>query len=259
MWRGWNLRARNSDAFARLNGREASGVAIYGAPGSNALATASAVVEGHIIADRLGAHAAHSGLHVLRLDGGGNVRRGQSQRGQPVRLEPDPHGVVLQTKQCDLAHPPHTGERVDEVDRGVVVQKQRVEGAVGRVERDHLEQRGGLLSGAQPQPLHFLRQGWDGEGHAVLRVDRGNVRVGPHFEADVEAEGAIIAACGAHVDHVLHAVHLAFHRLGDGLFDHKCAGAGVGARNRHLWRDNVGKLLDGQRALRNQPGNRNDQ
>lgn len=38
------LGAKNSDAFTRLNGAEAAGIAIYGSPGSNAIATAEAVI-----------------------------------------------------------------------------------------------------------------------------------------------------------------------------------------------------------------------
>lgn len=36
------LGAKNADSFSRLNGREAAGIAIYGSPGSNAIATAEA-------------------------------------------------------------------------------------------------------------------------------------------------------------------------------------------------------------------------
>ncbi|MEM0907224.1 MAG: efflux RND transporter permease subunit, partial [Pseudomonadota bacterium] len=38
------LGAKNSDTFTRLNGAESAGIAIYGAPGSNAIATAEAVI-----------------------------------------------------------------------------------------------------------------------------------------------------------------------------------------------------------------------
>ena len=39
------LGAKNEDAFTRLDGRESAGIAVYGAPGSNAIATADGVIE----------------------------------------------------------------------------------------------------------------------------------------------------------------------------------------------------------------------
>ncbi|MEM9104279.1 MAG: multidrug efflux RND transporter permease subunit, partial [Pseudomonadota bacterium] len=39
------LGARSEDAFTRLDGREAAGIAVYGSPGSNAIATADGVIE----------------------------------------------------------------------------------------------------------------------------------------------------------------------------------------------------------------------
>src|SRR5204863_5863656 len=94
---------------------------------------------------RLRAEAAR-GVHVvLRLDGGGEVRDGETELGQLVGLDPDAHRVIRGRPIEDLTHAGHAVERIRQVDGGVVSDEERVEAALRRVERDPQQWKTGGL------------------------------------------------------------------------------------------------------------------
>ena len=68
--------------------------------------------------------------------------------------------------------------------------------------------------------------------------------IGAELEADGQVVAAVIAAGRLHVDHLVDADDLRFERLGDGGFDHRRRGAGVGRGDLHLRRHDVGELRD---------------
>ena len=82
--------------------------------------------------------------------------------------------------------------------------------------------------------------------NAVLHQDLGHVQIGADLEGDRERVGAVAGAGGGHVDHVLHAVDLLLDGGGDGFGDHLGAGAGVGGRDLHRGRRDLGVLGHGK-------------
>ena len=90
--------------------------------------------------------------------------------GQPLQIQPDPHGVVLRAEWRDLAHPWQAGQSVADVDGDVVRQEQAVIGALGRLQRDDLEDGGGRRFDLHAALLHLGGQA----RHA--RAARGSAR-----------------------------------------------------------------------------------
>ena len=68
---------------------------------------------------------------VLRPDGGDDLGDGDVQRGEAVGLHPDAHGVLARAEDADAADARDAGERLVEVDVGVVRQEGGVELAAG--------------------------------------------------------------------------------------------------------------------------------
>ena len=93
---------------------------------------------------------------VLLADGLDDVRTDQVEALQLARIHPDAHGVFAGADDLDAADAGQTGERVDDVDRRVIAQKERVIFVVGRIKRDELEDRGVLLLDAHALRLDRL-------------------------------------------------------------------------------------------------------
>jgi hypothetical protein len=87
------------------------------------------------------------GIHgVLSAHGRLHVGRGQSEPGQHVRLQPDPHRVVAGAEVADISDPLHAQERVVDVDQRVVREESRIVAPVRRIQRhDHQRERERLL------------------------------------------------------------------------------------------------------------------
>ena len=183
-----------------------------------------------VVADRLRADPSGRGLDVLRLQGRDDVVRGHAEAGQPVGLEPDPHAVLEPAEQEGVTDAAHPLDVVEDVDRRVVRQEQRVVGLGRRIEIDDLEECRGLLLDTDAGTLDLVRQLGLGEADPVLDVDRVGVGIGADGEGDDERVAAVIAARRLHVEHVVDAHDLGFDRLGHGLLDH------AGRRHRDRWR-----------------------
>ena len=140
---------------------------------------------------RRGADPAHRGLHVLVLDGAGHLGRAQPEVGECVGIEPDTHRVLERAEQRRVAHAWHALERVDDVDRRVVAQIERVERLVWRIELDDLQQAGGFLLHGEPLPGHFFRQQRFGQRDTVLHVDGVDVGIGAEFEGHRQRVAAV--------------------------------------------------------------------
>ena len=89
----------------------------------------------------LGADPSQRGLGVLLLHGFDHVARDHREAGQPVGVEPDPHAVAEVREQLRLADAGHARDRVEDVDRHVIVEEERIQGLVRRKEFDHLKYR----------------------------------------------------------------------------------------------------------------------
>jgi hypothetical protein len=75
---------------------------------------------------RCRADASEGRLDVLALHGRDDVVRCEIEGGQSIRVQPQPQRIVGWTEQDRLADAANACQRVDHVDRGVVVQIQRV-------------------------------------------------------------------------------------------------------------------------------------
>ena len=80
---------------------------------------------------RLSADPPQRGLGVLLLHGFDHVARDHREAGQPVGVEPDPHAVAEVREQLRLADAGHARDRVENVDRHVIVEEERIQGLVG--------------------------------------------------------------------------------------------------------------------------------
>ncbi len=198
------------------------------------------------------------GLDVLALDRRNHVRGGQRERGQAIHVEPDPHAVVQRPEQRRLSHTGHARQGIDDIDGRVITQEQPVVGPLRRTQRHDLQHGVGLLLDRQTLPLHLLRELGHRQIGAVLHIDRVDVRIRAEREGDGERIAAVVAAGGLHVEHVVHAVDLRLDRLSDGRLHHRCARAWIGRADRHLRRDDVGKLGDRDAGDGDQPGERDD-
>ena len=79
----------------------------------------------------LGADLARRELGVLLADGADHVARGELQLGQPVRAQPDPHGVVGAAEQGGVPYAGNPLQLVDDVEQGVVRQIGGIKRTVG--------------------------------------------------------------------------------------------------------------------------------
>ena len=193
-------------------------------------------------------------LQVLLLDRADDVGGRQAERGQVVGPQPHAHAVLGAAEQIDLRHARHAQQRVAHVEHRVVVQEQRVEGALGRVDRrDQQDARVDLLD-REPLLQHLLRQPRLGLRDAVLREHVRVVEAAAHLEGDVEQHAAVARVQRLHVEQVVHAVDFLLDRRRHRLLDHLRVGAGVVARDAHDRRGEGRILLDRQALQRDGAG-----
>ena len=181
------------------------------------------------------------------------------ERGQLVGVEPDPHRIVERPEQGRLADAADARQGVDDVDRRVVAEIERVIAALGRIELDDLEQRrGDFLRMVRPWRVTSGGSCGCGQRGAVLHVDGVDVGIGPEREGDVERIAAVGAAGRLVVERVVDAVDLLLDRLRHGRLDDLGVGAGIGSRERDLRRHDVGELRHRDRDDRDDAGQRDD-
>ena len=135
-----------------------------------------------IVVDGPRADAADRRLRVLRLDRGDDVGDREPEAGQAVGLQPDAHRVVLRPEQLRIADAGRRANRIDEIDRRVIADEQRVVGLLRRIEADDTEQGGGLLLHRHALRAHLGRQFRQRDLHAVIDVDGVDVGIGAEFE-----------------------------------------------------------------------------
>ena len=94
---------------------------------------------GRILAHGLGADAPKRRHLVLLLDGADHIRRHQAKRGQAIRLEPDAHGIIARAEHLRVTHTRHAAQRIQDIDRDIIADEQRIERPIGGPDRDHLQ------------------------------------------------------------------------------------------------------------------------
>ena len=72
---------------------------------------------------------------VLRLDGADDFRDGNAEVRQRIGIHPDAHGVLAGAEDRHRCNARQTGQRIVQVDVGVIGQKDVVVGPVGRRQR----------------------------------------------------------------------------------------------------------------------------
>ena len=168
--------------------------------------------------------------------------------------QPHAHAVLRAAEQIDLRHARDAQQRVAHVEHRVVVQEQRVEAALGRVDRrDQQDARVDLLD-REPLLQHLLRQPRLGLRHAVLREHVRVVEAAAHLEGDVEQHAAVARVQRLHVEQVVDAVDFLLDRRRHRLLDDLGVGAGVVARDAHDRRRERRILLDRQAPQRDGAG-----
>ena len=94
-----------------------------------------------LVRDRPRADAADRRHHVLRLDRGDHIGRGQLQVVETLGVEPDPHRVIERAKDMRLSDPRRARQHVEHIDDRVIGDEQRVLFAGLAVEHDELQDR----------------------------------------------------------------------------------------------------------------------
>ena len=94
---------------------------------------------GRVLAHGLRTHAPKRSHLVLLLDRADHIRRRQAKRGQPVRLEPDAHGIIARAEHLRVTHTRNAAQSIEHIDGHVIADEQRIERAIGGPDRDHLQ------------------------------------------------------------------------------------------------------------------------
>ena len=156
----------------------------------------------------------------------GDVRCGHAEPRHALGVEPDAHAVVALAEDAHLSDARDAPERVVQIEQRVVAQENGVVALVGRREHDPFQQVGRALANRYAVTDHIGGKLTLRNRCAVLHFDRVDVLVGADVERNGQCVRAVVAALRVHVQHVLSAVDLLFHRRGDRLCHHVCVGAG---------------------------------
>ena len=226
---------------AQHDGRELFGrgqLALHGERRGHALARG----DGRI------AHAARGDLHVLLLDGLGEVAHGQPVGDQLGRIDPDAHGA-LGAEQLHAAHALDAPQLLDDIARHVVIECQLVELAARR-DQAHQQQkaRRGRLH-LQAVLAHGLRQARLHGLDAVLHIHLGQLGVGAGLEGGLDLGRARGVHRGLEVQQVADAGQLALDQRDHGVIERLGRGARIGGIQAHRGRRHRGIARD--RQLRN--------
>ena len=183
-------------------------------------------------------------LLALLLDRLDDVLRHQRARLQLVRIEPDPHRILAGAEHRHVADAGQARQLVAQIDGGVVAEEQAVIGRVRRRQRHEQQDRRRLLLHRHALVLHRLRQLRQRARNPVLHQHLREVEIGADLERHRQRVGAVGAAVGLHVEHVLDAVDLLLDRQRHGIDHGLGGGAGIARRHLHRRRHHVGILRD---------------
>ena len=184
-------------------------------------------LEGARLCDRRLIEHAGGDLDVLRLQGVGDVGRGQAERLQAIRIEPHPHRIIAAAEHRDRADAVDAGQRIGHFQRRVVGDEQRIARLVGRIEVHDHHQIGRGFVDRDADIAHVGRQPRLRDGDPVLHLHLRDIEIGAEVEADLDGEAPVGRRVRVHVQHVLDAVDLLLHRRDHGRGHDVGAGAGI--------------------------------
>ena len=197
-----------------------------------------------------------SGVHfVLRVHRLDHFRNCDVQRGEAVGPYPDAHRIFARAENAHAADSRNTGERVVDVDVGVVRQKGGIEFAIGRRQNKNSERRGEGLLDRDAVVFHLRRKLRRRLSLPHLRENLIRRRLGVRAEDHIQVHDAGVGIDRIHVFHALDAAHLLLDGRGNGLLDREGVSAHISRRHLNLRRNDVRILRDGKPRHGNEPDN----
>ena len=169
--------------------------------------------------------AAGRNLDILAAQRRLDVLRGKVEGGEPLRIEPDAHGILPLAEQADLGNAGNGLELILDVAVGIVGDLERGVPVAGKGKmQDRLRVGLALLD---DRLLDLVRQPPAHAADAVAHVRRGIIRIAVELEADRDLARFLAADRGDVVD-AFDAGERVFQHLGDLRLDDRGAGAGIG-------------------------------
>ena len=193
----------------------------------------------------------HAGGHldVLRLQRLDDLAGGQVARGDPVGIEPDPHGVVARAEDLDVADAVEPRQHVLHLQGRVVRDVELVARTVRRIEMDHHHEVGRVLAHRDAEALNLVGQLRLRDRQAILHQNLGDIEIGAERERHRDRDVAVAGCLRDHVEHVLDAVDLLLDRRRDRLADHLRRRARIGRVDHHSGRRDLRILRDRQAEI----------
>ena len=185
-------------------------------------------------------------LHILLVDRRRDVCNGQPELCEAIRIHPDAHRIV-RTEYLHLAHAVDTLDRVEEVERRIVLHECTIIRTVLRVHRNKVCHLSRGLARCNARRLNGGRKARICTCRIVLYLDSVHVAVCTDFEGDGEAVPSRIIGGGAHIVHPLGAVDLLLDDLRHRLIDNSGTCADIVCRNGNGRRRNLRVLRNRQR------------
>ncbi len=153
-----------------------------------------------IIRRRLLADLAGGVLVVLDPDRVGDVGGGDAERRHLVGPQPDAHRVVAGAEDGGVGDAGNALEVVEDVDRGVVRQEQRVVARIVRAQRDDEQDVRRALLRDDAVAADVVGKARQRKGDAVVDVDHRLVDVGADLEGGGDRQRAVGRRAGAEVE-----------------------------------------------------------
>jgi hypothetical protein len=204
------------------------------------------------------ADLARRDLDVLLRNRVLDVDRRDAEIGEFVGIEPDAHRIAPLAEDLDVADAGKPLQGIDDLQIGVVAERDRVDGPVRRGQIDDEDEVRILLLDRDAGLIDDGRQRGSSLRHAVLNVDRGNAERIADIEGDRDVGRAVVRARRRHVCHALDAVDLLLkrgrHRIGNDLSTR----ARIDRAHDHLRRGDVRKLRHRQEEIANGAGEHHD-
>ena len=151
----------------------------------------------------------------MRADRGHHLGRGHAERGDLVRIEPQPHRIVAGAEHLDVADAVEAQQLVAHLQQRIVGDIELVKAVVRRQhEYDH-QDVGAVLAGDDAVALHLFRQPRLRDRDAVLHQHLRLVQVSAELEGDGDGEIAVRGRLAVEIQHVLDAVDLLLDRSGN--------------------------------------------
>ena len=207
---------------------------------------------------RLGAYLAGGILIVLGGDGLRDIGRGHAELRHFRRIEPHAHRVVARAEDRHIGDTRDALELVEDVDRRVVAEIERIVAGIIRCQRDHQQDVGRSLLRNDTGLAHDIGQARERDGDPVVDVDHRLVAVRAHLERAVDRQRAVGRRRRAEVDQVLDTRKLLLDRRGDGERQRLGAGAGIVGRDHDRRRRDFRILRHRQHLRGNQSRERDD-